>query len=224
MMTAMALIAAPVKINARIGNSFRERCPSKSCNNGFDRSNAARSCEGLSDKYIPGWCGDPAFERSDLRDVGAAPVIAAGMRQAPIDKMKVVTTLLFGYGTLMSTATGPLGRGQRQRLSGESSRLIGEGSARGRLYDLGRYPGLVECDDSTERVHGEVFDLLEPERTQLWLDAYEGIVPGDHPHNEYERCIRQITLTATGETVSAWVYIYRLDVTRARLIPDGRWV
>lgn len=137
--------------------------------------------------------------------------------------MTAATTLLFAYGTLMSRATGTLGRGQRRRLSRESSELIREGSAHGRLYDLGRYPGLVESECSTDIVHGEVLELLEPERTLRWLDAYEGIVPGDHPHNEYERCIRPIVLTDTGETVMAWVYIYRHDVTRAHLIPGGRW-
>jgi gamma-glutamylcyclotransferase (GGCT)/AIG2-like uncharacterized protein YtfP len=137
--------------------------------------------------------------------------------------MTAAPTLLFAYGTLMSRATGTLGRGQRQRLSRESSELVRVGSTCGRLYDLGRYPGLVESDCPSDLVHGEVFELLELERTLRWLDAYEGIVPGDHTHNEYERCIRPILLADTGETVSAWVYVYRQDVTRARLIPDGRW-
>ena len=52
------------------------------------------------------------------------------------------TRLLFVYGTLMSTATGAMGRGPRARLD-RASRILGPASVTGHLYDLGRYPGLV---------------------------------------------------------------------------------
>ena len=47
-------------------------------------------------------------------------------------------------------------------------------------------------------------------------------MPGAHDRNEYERVERPVRL-ASGEHVTAWVYLYRKDVARFRLIPDGRW-
>jgi gamma-glutamylcyclotransferase (GGCT)/AIG2-like uncharacterized protein YtfP len=34
---------------------------------------------------------------------------------------------------------------------------------------------------------------------------------------------RAVRLT-TGETIAAWVYLYRRDVQRFRVIPEGRWM
>ena len=58
---------------------------------------------------------------------------------------------------------------------GREARLIGEASIEGRLYSLGRYPGLVEAADRESRVHGEVFALNSPAASLAWLDAYERI-------------------------------------------------
>jgi gamma-glutamylcyclotransferase (GGCT)/AIG2-like uncharacterized protein YtfP len=125
---------------------------------------------------------------------------------------------LFVYGTLLSTAGHPMGaRLQRQ------ARLVGEASIGGRLYSLGRYPGLVETAGAAEaRVHGELYALANPAAALKWLDTYEGIVPGDHDQNDYVRTERSVRLTS-GEEVAAWVYLYRKDVRRFAAIPDGRW-
>ena len=124
---------------------------------------------------------------------------------------------LFVYGTLLSTA----GHRNGARLQREA-RLIGEASMPGRLYRMGDYPGLVEEADPEVRVHGEVYALNDPAGALTWLDAYEGIVPGKDDQNEYERVERPARLIS-GEQITAWVYLYRKDVARFRLIPDGRW-
>src|SRR5262245_43896871 len=126
---------------------------------------------------------------------------------------------IFVYGTLLSGAGHPKGA----RLAREG-RLLGAATIQGcRLYSLGRYPGLVETADATGLVHGEVYALNSPATSLEWLDAYEGIVPGDHDQNDYERVERPVRL-ATGETVGAWVYLYRQDVQRFRMIPEGHWL
>lgn len=129
--------------------------------------------------------------------------------------------LLFAYGTLLSGDSGATGRAQRARLAGEGS-LLESGSTEGRLYSLGRYPGLVLPGEGAT-VKGEVWELADAERSLKWLDAYEGIVPGDHPHNEYERCARDVVL-ANGSTVVAWVYVYRKPVSSEALITCGSWL
>jgi gamma-glutamylcyclotransferase (GGCT)/AIG2-like uncharacterized protein YtfP len=128
---------------------------------------------------------------------------------------------LFVYGTLMSTAASALGCTERDGL-GRESRSLGPATMAGaRLYDLERYPGLVESGDATDTVQGEAVELLTPQHTLAWLDDYEGIVDGDHP-NEYARIERTIRL-ASGAELPAWVYVCLRDVSGRRPIAGGRW-
>ena len=124
---------------------------------------------------------------------------------------------LFVYGTLLSTAGHPKGA----RLQREA-RLIGEASIPGRLYRIERYPGLVEDSDPQRAGAWRGVCAERSGQPLKWLDAYEGIVPGAHDQNEYERVERPVRL-ASGEQITAWVYLYRKDVAPFRLIPDGRW-
>jgi gamma-glutamylcyclotransferase (GGCT)/AIG2-like uncharacterized protein YtfP len=124
---------------------------------------------------------------------------------------------LFVYGTLLSTAGHP--NGERLR---RESRLLGQASIEGKLYNLGRYPGLAEAPGAGTRVHGEVYRLDAPSASLAWLDAYEGIVPGDQAQNNYARVERPARL-GTGEDLTAWVYVYLKPVAASSLIPDGRW-
>ncbi len=125
---------------------------------------------------------------------------------------------LFVYGTLLSDAGHPNGA----RL-GREARLVGAATMRGgRLYSLGRYPGLVETAEPVGLVHGEVYALNNPATSLKWLDAYERIVPGSD-QNDYERVERPVDL-ATGGTITAWVYLFRKDVRRFQAIVGGRWL
>ena len=128
---------------------------------------------------------------------------------------------LFVYGTLMSAASGPLGSDMRARLARESS-SAGAATCPGRLFDLGRYPGLVAAVAGDDRVHGEVLRLADPAATLPWLDEYEGIGVCATTPPEYERRIATVTLAA-GDTLSAWIYAYLLPVDGMRQLPAGRW-
>jgi gamma-glutamylcyclotransferase (GGCT)/AIG2-like uncharacterized protein YtfP len=129
-----------------------------------------------------------------------------------------MNALLFVYGSLLSRVRHPMGT----RLRCEA-RLIGEATIQGRLYSLGRYPGLVEAADGPYRVHGEVYDLKTAATSLVWLDAYEGIVPAKPDRSPYERLERPVRL-ASGETLAAWVYLYRRSVRSRRELPGGHWV
>jgi gamma-glutamylcyclotransferase (GGCT)/AIG2-like uncharacterized protein YtfP len=124
---------------------------------------------------------------------------------------------LFVYGTLLSRARHPMG----ERLRREAS-LIGEASIEGRLYSLGRYPGLVESADAGDIVHGEAYALDNPASALKWLDAYEGIRPGQREKNPYDRVERPVHL-AFGATLTAWVYLYRKSVRLRPPVLGGRW-
>jgi gamma-glutamylcyclotransferase (GGCT)/AIG2-like uncharacterized protein YtfP len=121
----------------------------------------------------------------------------------------------------MSSVAGSLGARERERLYREG-RCLGAASTAGRLYDLGRYPGLVLSDDPTDVVHGEVFALTDPHRVFQWLDPYESIDAQDVDASEYVRVERPVVL-ASGLSTVAWVYVYRRDVSDARVIATGRW-
>jgi gamma-glutamylcyclotransferase (GGCT)/AIG2-like uncharacterized protein YtfP len=124
---------------------------------------------------------------------------------------------LFVYGTLLSRVRHPMG----DRLRREAS-LIGEASIQGRLYSLGRYPGLVESVDAGDIVHGEAYALNTPASALEWLDAYEGIRPGKG-ENPYERVERAVHL-ASGATLTAWVYLYRKSVRTRPPVFGGHWI
>jgi gamma-glutamylcyclotransferase (GGCT)/AIG2-like uncharacterized protein YtfP len=129
-----------------------------------------------------------------------------------------MNSLLFVYGTLLSGIHHAMGA----RLRGEA-RLVEAATIQGRLYSLGRYPGLVESPDRQYAVHGEVYDLRAPAASLQWLDAYEGIAPGRPDTSPYQRVERPVRL-ASGETVTAWVYLYRKSVGMRPEVPGGRWV
>jgi gamma-glutamylcyclotransferase (GGCT)/AIG2-like uncharacterized protein YtfP len=133
------------------------------------------------------------------------------------------TRYLFVYGTLMSGAGTALGKSQRLRLARESDSLGPASIAHAHLYDLGRYPGAIAGGGLDDLVHGEAVLLSDPQRTLVWLDAYEGVVPGKREESEYDRVVREVRL-AGGEAIDAWVYLLRAVPPGARRIEDGRWM
>jgi gamma-glutamylcyclotransferase (GGCT)/AIG2-like uncharacterized protein YtfP len=110
--------------------------------------------------------------------------------------------LLFAYGTLVPRDPGSL---ENEGWSPDA--------VRGRLYDLGPYPGLVDLDDpGAPWTQGFVREVAEQELTGR-LDPYEGVDEGLYR--------RKLTNTRAG--LSAWVYIYARPLpTRARG-PIARW-
>jgi gamma-glutamylcyclotransferase (GGCT)/AIG2-like uncharacterized protein YtfP len=137
---------------------------------------------------------------------------------------------LFVYGTLMSTASGVMGRSQRARLA-KSSRMVGRAAVSGQLFDLGGYPGLVlELSSATGKAGGSVFgelrELAEPGEVFDWLDHYEGIGAGAAPTAGYRRKVLRVThLDDDGREIAspAWVYVYEGALAGARLLAGGAW-
>jgi gamma-glutamylcyclotransferase (GGCT)/AIG2-like uncharacterized protein YtfP len=137
-------------------------------------------------------------------------------------RMNTSVRHLFVYGTLLSQARGAMGKAQRDRLQREGRSLVAATMSGAQLFDLGRYPGLIESSDPTHIVHGELIALTNPQVTLRWLDDYEGLVTGDHHQNEYARLERRVELANKSE-LFAWVYVFLRDIERHRLIADGCW-
>lgn len=118
--------------------------------------------------------------------------------------------LIFVYGTLMEGQSNGLDKW-------DGVRYVGLDGVRGKLYNLGWYPGArdVVNDCSAEPfvgyIEGEVFEILEENIVDA-LDSYEG-----YP-SLYDR--KQVVSHA-GRTV--WVYTYNGEPEEEKLIPSGDW-
>ena len=118
---------------------------------------------------------------------------------------------VFVYGTLRpAVAAG------EARLMVEGLRQDGPATVRGRLVDLGDYPGLVE---GSGIVHGDLL-VVEDAKQLAALDAYEECGP---PSFLYRREL----VTAErpdGCQLAVWVYRYCHQVDPAADIPGGDYV
>jgi gamma-glutamylcyclotransferase (GGCT)/AIG2-like uncharacterized protein YtfP len=121
-------------------------------------------------------------------------------------------SLLFVYGTLREFSAIPMARRLR-----EQARYLGVAYSKGRLYDLGAYPGLRDARARGEWVVGDVYRLSRPGLLRT-LDRYEAGAAARRPRFVRQR--RRIVLTS-GRRVDAWVYVYRPSVSGRRRIASG---
>ena len=89
-----------------------------------------------------------------------------------------------------------------------SARFVEFGKVRGRLVDLGPYPGIVT---GVGQVKGEVYRIDDPELLAV-LDREEGY--------NFERS-RVIATLASGRHARVWLYRYRGPRDGAVPIPEG---
>ena len=99
--------------------------------------------------------------------------------------------LLFVYGSLRR---GFAAQALMRRLG---ARYVGKGSIRGRLFDLGEFPGASKAPGASARVSGELYHLPGAAHALKSLDRYEG--------SSYSREVTEVKLQS-GARVRAWVY------------------
>lgn len=127
-----------------------------------------------------------------------------------------MANFLFVYGTLKRRSRHPMARKLAQ-----AARYVGPGRIAGRLYNLGRFPGLKEARTSTDWVQGDVYDLgPDAEATLAAMDAYENAE--SPPPTPYERLAETVRLDS-GEMVTAWVYWYRGAIREGDFIATGTY-
>ncbi len=86
-------------------------------------------------------------------------------------------------------------------------RPMGQGTIRGRLFNLGEYPAVVTGGENNERIPGAVFALPEDADTLTSLDQYEEFHPEDPAKSLFIRVKRLVTF-ADGTRRRCWVYLY----------------
>ena len=124
----------------------------------------------------------------------------------------------FVYGTLLSAFANPFARRLRKQAV-----FLGPARMRGRLYDLGAYPGMKRSLDPADWVSGELYRLDQPAKLLAFLDAYEVCDPRDGAYREFER----VTATAhldSGRTLTAWVYLYGGSTVLCPRVESGKYV
>lgn len=157
-----------------------------------------------------------------------------------------MNNLLFVYGTLMNDIQSMIANHLKT-----NSFLIGEGKAKGLLYDLGRYPGFVHMPEAETEVTGHIFQLDDPVEMLRTLDEYEGITASYPVDSEYRRelipIIRQGRTSGHHATTQfdsdqinvspskqqepkqekvdyCWCYIYIGNTARLKLIESGNYL
>ena len=124
---------------------------------------------------------------------------------------------LFVYGTLTpSRAPAEISAAVRRL------KRVGAGSVRGRLYDLGEYPGAVLSRTFPSVIKGEVFELPEDQQVLDSIDTYEGFDPG-HPRGSLFLRQRWPVTLADGRRITCWVYTYNRKPADARVIASGSY-
>jgi gamma-glutamylcyclotransferase (GGCT)/AIG2-like uncharacterized protein YtfP len=122
--------------------------------------------------------------------------------------------LLFVYGTLRRQSRHPMAR-----LLAERATFLGEAKTRGRLYDLGRYPGAVPSTNE-DWIFGDVYDLGEDMALLTELDAYE-IAESPQPAFFDRQSVEVIRPPDVRET--AWIYWFVGPMPHAVLIASGHY-
>ena len=100
----------------------------------------------------------------------------------------MTSAFLFVYGTLRRSF--PL----HHILVSDSVKYVAKGHIRGRLYNLGRYPGVYQAPQGHEHVVGELYQLLDPETQLKKLDREEDFDPSRPEKSLFIRRKTQVRL------------------------------
>jgi gamma-glutamylcyclotransferase (GGCT)/AIG2-like uncharacterized protein YtfP len=127
----------------------------------------------------------------------------------------MINDLLFVYGSLLN-ADNEFGG-----YLNNNSTLIGRGKLKGRLYDIGEYPGAVTDIENGYPIAGSICKLNKPEAFAL-LDNYEGFGPEQEQPNLFIREL--LTIETSERIINCWVYLYNLDIDGLTEIKSGDYV
>jgi gamma-glutamylcyclotransferase (GGCT)/AIG2-like uncharacterized protein YtfP len=125
---------------------------------------------------------------------------------------------LFVYGTLMRGFDHPMAQ-----LLSRGADFLGPVRCQGRLYLVKHYPGLVTSGDPEDVVFGELYRLRQPRELLRELDMYEACGEGFEEPTEYVRRMLPV-ISADGETVEVWTYVYNWPVDGLPRIASGRFL
>jgi gamma-glutamylcyclotransferase (GGCT)/AIG2-like uncharacterized protein YtfP len=128
---------------------------------------------------------------------------------------------LFVYGTLRNSYGHKL-----YGLLKDNFELIGKAVIKGKLFDIGKYPGAVISRTDNNQIVGELYQAKKDsdsiEQALKKLDRYEGYDAQDSS-SEYVRK-RKFVRLKNGKKVLSWVYVYNRPVKNKHLIESGDYI
>ena len=127
------------------------------------------------------------------------------------------TDKLFVYGSLMGGIQSPIATYLKSK-----STFLGEGFVYGKLYDIGKYPGLVYNNLLENKVIGHIFQLSNPMEMLPNLDYYECVGEQFEQPNQYRR--EPINVHLNGTTKLCWGYVYNLTTKNLKQIESGNYL
>ena len=124
---------------------------------------------------------------------------------------------LFSYGTLLPRHAPPEIAPTVRRF-----RRVGRGFVRGKLYDLGAYPGAILSRGGGPTVVGQVFELPDDPGVLTRLDDYEGFDPSRPQGSLFvrKRCLVRLN---NGQKLACWIYTYNRPLGTARPLAGGNY-
>jgi len=123
---------------------------------------------------------------------------------------------LFIYGSLLQT-DNEFGGYLKQ-----NSKLYKQGKFKGKLYDIGEYPGAIFYPNGDYYVNGSIVQIDNPIETLKHIDNYEGFGDDQLQPNLFIRELLKIE-TKSG-TEECWVYLYNYPTTQLRQIASGDYL
>ncbi len=126
---------------------------------------------------------------------------------------------LFLYGSLLTgTPDRRLNRRLRRLLKRARPATI-----QARLYNLGRYPGVIPSTEASDRVYGRVITLNNPHLLRQ-MDRYEDYVAHDAAGGEFTRVMVTARMAPQRNHIDCWAYLYNRSVAGKQRITSGDYV
>ena len=130
--------------------------------------------------------------------------------------MEQTVDYLFVYGTLLDEDN------EFAKHLKDNCTFHDDGRFKGRLYDIGEYPGAIADSNYHSYVYGSIFTINNITKVLKYIDDYEGY--GDE-QDQPNLFIRQLMgIEATNGIINCWVYLYNLPVDGFKLIESGNYL
>jgi gamma-glutamylcyclotransferase (GGCT)/AIG2-like uncharacterized protein YtfP len=127
-----------------------------------------------------------------------------------------MNNLLFVYGTLLNE------NNEYAVYLKNHSRFYSYGKIKGKLYDIGEYPGAILSAKNKGYIYGSILELEHPKDVFPVIDDYEGYGNNQSMPNEFVRLV--VPVETASALINCWVYVYNLPSAELDLIKSGRYL
>jgi len=135
---------------------------------------------------------------------------------AGIFVLMAIDNYLFVYGTLLNSDN------EFASYLKTNCSFYAKGRFKGRLYDIGEYPGAVADSRCSDYVYGSVYIIGDAVLVLKCLDDYEGYGPEQEQPNLFVR--EAIDIESDKGIINGWCYLYNLPVDGLRIIASGNYL